>query len=251
MDALFQIALDQMTFLDSLPVKQVGFQGKELRLDQVINMVKRELTGILGFLDKGIAFAMKDMREVLDGARAAAAGAMTMEVYLALMPTLHARMFRNLVPLLWESVLNVIKGALGKALMPVMGAIGGPLGAVTGKKDGAFDKAFGFVDKAKQIVDRAKEAKDLIDEGFKASTDPDKDNLGKWRNLGRGLEDNALGGGTEVAVDMTFPFPSRKNKGTAQAIPPADYDSVEPEWKDDEAEDAEPQPPANGQSAAQ
>jgi hypothetical protein len=248
-DAIIELPFTYLTFLED--VRTFGFDvalpGKTVRLspEVLIFHIKRLITEQLAFMDPAVAFAMKDFHKLLTDARTMAGdNALTMEAYLALVPSLHARMFRNLLLPFWTAMMNAVKGGLAQALGPVLGAIGGPFGG-----DGAFNKAYGVMDKAQQGIARAGEVIDQIGKGFAISPTDDK-SIKEWENLGRDFTDPANPWGSPTASSLDVVFPARKTKGKGKAITKDTLDTVAATHKWEEAlDEAAAAPPTNGAAA--
>jgi hypothetical protein len=71
-----------------------------------------------GALDAVVGWAMRDLHRMLMGVRSTAkdANALTMEVYLGLLPALFARLFRNIFFPIWDLLLHQGMSALNDAL---------------------------------------------------------------------------------------------------------------------------------------
>lgn len=94
-------------------------QGVTVSVEALIARAKEFVAReIGGALDGICAYAMRDMHGMLIGVRNTAKenGALTMEVYLGLLPVLFARLFRNIFFPVWDLLLHQGMGELSKAL---------------------------------------------------------------------------------------------------------------------------------------
>jgi hypothetical protein len=235
-DAIIELPFTYLTFLND--VRAMGFDlalpGRTVRLspEVLIFHLKRLITEQLGFMNEAVSFAMADFYRLLTDARTMAGdGAFTMEAYLALVPSLHARMFRNLLLPFWSAMMNAVKGGLAQALGPVLGAIGGPFGG-----DGAFNEAYKGLDYAQQGIARAGEVVDQLGKKFEIAPGDDK-SIEEWQNLGRDFTDPANPFGSPTVSSLDAVFPNRKTKGKGRAITQDELDTVAANHKWEEAID--------------
>jgi len=94
-------------------------QGFTLNVEALIARAKEFIAReIGGALDGVIGFAMRDLHGMIMGVRATAkdANALTMEVYLGLLPALFARIFRNIFFPIWDLLLHQGMKALSDAI---------------------------------------------------------------------------------------------------------------------------------------
>jgi len=224
---LKEFNLDQyIDFVDQPIPSLAGGDPIQLSTRNLFENLRDKLIAQLGFMDAGIAFAMKSFYDLLGKARADIGDSKTrsMEVYLALVPTLHATMFRNLLLPFWGSLQNAVKEALGGALAPVMDELGA---------GGFVGDFYETVDTAQQIAARAQEAITLLDSGIGTH------NIDKVMALGRDTNDpnttQLFDRGDVSDVGKANPFGDRNIMVSAGEVDDAQREAVKPDlqWKDD------------------
>jgi hypothetical protein len=239
-------ALNLDKYIDIMPNQKIpslsGGDPVILSTRALFENMRDMLIDQLSFMDAAVEYAMVSFYDLLDKTRQELRGPQTnaMEPYLALIPTLHATMFRNLLLPFWEAMQKAVKSALGQALGPVLKELGA---------DGFLGDVFEVVDTAQAVADRAKEAIDLISGPGGVGTH----NLGSVAALGRDLDEtdkDAAFGNQGGAVGVANPFGGRESKVTAGDVTQAHRDTVKPDlkWDPDAAvnekgPDTEPPPP--------
>lgn len=219
-----------LSFLDTIRGFHFGLQifgpiDKELSGEALFQRAKELLDNELGpHLDPIIELLMRDFAKVLEGARLSAQGSMTMEVYLARLPTLYALLFRKTFFPVWDLLVHTVFKAVSDVLDPM-----------TGKVAELANKAKGIVDTVRTGLLRAKNvAVTALTQGIQGGLGGT--NLGAYRDAMKSV----LGDPTApppVAPLQGFPFPDRKTHGSGTAVDDDTLKKVEPDdkWKDDAA----------------
>lgn len=248
-------ALDLNKYIDAptftIPLLSGGTQKLSLR--GLFERAKDLLIEQLGFMDAAVQWSMKDFASLLNSARGLmGANAHTMEPYLALVPTLHAVMFRNLLLPFWTAMINAFKSAVGEALAPVMKEIAGP--------GGFMHDVYNAADAAGKIAQRVKDVKDFITDGMNFNQSNIGSKINQIKGFGDDLADpTADPFAKDNSITSLSPFPNRVPNASAVAITQADRDKVEPDlkWSEQDAvnEDgddltAQPQPGQGGNGGA-
>ncbi len=236
--------LDLNKYIDDLPTVPIpslaGGDPVEVSVRNLFENLRDMLIEQLAFMDPVIAFATDSFYQLLLKTRMSLSDYKTrsMEPYLALIPTLHATMFRNVFLGFMEALRNAVKDAVADMLAPVLGALGA---------DGILGDAFEAADTMQSIAKRADEAMQLM-------KNVGTGDIMKVAALGRDLDstDKKSAFGDQGAVGVASPFGSRKSKVSAKAIVQRDRDTVTPDLKWDpdadvnqEGPDTEPPPPSS------
>lgn len=217
--------IDAPTF--SIPLLNGGSQVLSLR--GLFERAKDLLIEQLGFMDVAVEWTMKGFSSLLNSARGLmGANAHSMEPYLALVPTLHAVMFRNLLLPFWTAMINAFKSAVGEALAPVMKEIAGP--------GGFMHDVYNAADTAGKIAQRAKDVKDFITDGMNFDQSNIGSKIAQIKGFGDDLADPTANPFQNDDVNSLSPFPNRVTSASAVAITQADRDEVEPDLKWSEAD---------------
>ncbi|MEM9694043.1 MAG: hypothetical protein AAGA56_15960 [Myxococcota bacterium] len=231
-DALLQIPfdhIDALGYLENLDFS-VPLPGRDpiaITGPGLIGMLKKLLHERLSFLDGAVAYAMKDVAaELSDARRRAGRESHTMELYLAVMPALHARLFRNILLPFWGALEGAINGALAQALSGVTGSVTG----VMGTAHNVVHYVDQYAGRAQDLA-RGGEVRDIIERagaGFEAVDQP-------WAE--------------ETATPSAFGtlFVNRKTAATA-SVTESEIQAVEAKWNPDApANEEEPNPGASGE----
>jgi len=136
-DALIELPFKYLSFMRSaratsfsLP-SPTGGADIDLNADALVFQIKKLFTEKMTFLDVALKYAIADVYdELVDARRRAGALSASMEAYLAILPDLHARMFRNLLLPFWSAMEDAINGALTGVLGDALGGATGGLGSV-------------------------------------------------------------------------------------------------------------------------
>ncbi|MEM6787374.1 MAG: hypothetical protein AAF715_07630 [Myxococcota bacterium] len=212
---------------------KLNLQGKALSPWALLEPAQKAAVDRAGFLDVATGFAMRDMVEVLLSARARAGSeAMTMEAYLAVLPSLHARMFRNVFLPFWGFVEDILNGALADGLGQVLGAA-----------TGFLNKGQEVLGMAGEIRDRIKKAEKLMESTEIGTSGTNVDEWGGVFAALRGDDPSGAGAGRGPgAGGRPALFGGRTSSGNA-TVDDAVIDKVAPEHRwDPEAPADEPDP---------
>lgn len=240
LDKLVEIGMSSLSVLDQFRQLSFGLPGRTLNMDAILSNALKELKKQLGFLDDVVAMAMVQVEERLVAARATALPGLTMEAYLAELPSLHARMFRNVFFPFWDLFVEAVLGPIGEALAGMLGPAG--------------DFLMGAQSRLRQAKDMLGKAKRLIDAAF-SEHELDAANAG---NVGDPFVQALRSQYTDpdrldqdlARTDKYFPFPGRTPKGIGEPITPADHDAVAPNLCWDEAVEPTPAESADATPAA-
>ncbi len=178
------------------------------------------------YLDPIVAKVMKHFADTLEAARstALAANAMTMEVYLARLPTLFALLFRMTFFPMWDLMVQTIFKPVTDLLDPM-----------TNDLDGLRNKAQGIVHTVRHCLDSAKRlVDDALGQGLNVGIGGS--NLGQYAS---DVADHIVDPTKPAAPDaakIAFPFSSRKDTGSADPIALAKLSQIEMKWQQGGAE---------------
>jgi hypothetical protein len=194
------------------PPMQLGLRG-------LITKARDWLIGQMSFLDVAIGYAMKSFHTILIKASTLTdANSLAMEPLLAIIPSLHATLFRNVFLPFWTLLRDAIKRGAAAVLGPVLRQL---------DYGGAMGTLYDAVDKVDQVASRAQRARDLLAGGVNLQ------NAGQLGQLGAPLVDASgaqrFGGGG--AVLNLSPLPNRKTLVRAAPIPLKDHYAVKPNLK--------------------
>ena len=234
-DQVCERLLQAVGFLDQFRAMNINILGKQLSGEALVNRGKEFLAEkITPVLDPIINYAASRLSILLEGARRDALttggpAAMTMEVYLALLPSAAALLFRNVFFPIWDLLKNTVFAAITDALTPGLDKVD----EIAGKAKGYVDDVRTGLTKAQNLYDAA--TTHGLDAGLDGvNTQPYEDALNS------GLAPEAAGLGPATAV--RFPLASREAKGKAAGISAEVLQQVEPDNKWDTAEAADGAP---------
>ncbi|MCA9623679.1 MAG: hypothetical protein KC731_31875, partial [Myxococcales bacterium] len=135
----------------------INWPSGNLSAAPILAELKSILADELGpYLDPVVEYLMAGLAKRLQASRAwAGPKAMTMEVYLAQLPSELALMFRNTFGPIWELITDTLMGVINNALAKVLG----PVANVVGVAQDGLGKITGAIDDAKQ---KAQELQDHV-----------------------------------------------------------------------------------------
>jgi hypothetical protein len=209
----------------------------EALYQRAMEFLNEELTP---HLDGIVELLMKDFARRLEDARVSALDdSLTMEVYLGLLPSLHALLFRKTFFPIWDLMVNTIFSPVSKAVQ-----------GVTGKIGDVASSALGVVQTVRTDVLRVKKVIDTaLTEG--ANVGLGGTNLDKYADdLASKVADPT--GASTPGESSAFPFTFRKTSCTSKVIDDATLQAVTAldKWRDDEPVGGPVAPAAKGGAAA-
>lgn len=217
-------ALGINEYIDYLePIEIPSLSGGDPTVISARNLfenLRDKLIAQLGFMDVAVEFAMGSFYDLLLDTRRDLGR--SMEAYIALIPTLHATMFRNLLLPFWGAMQKAVKGALANVMGPVLEQLG---------VGGAFGDIHTAIDDVQQVAQRVQEVQDFLGkEGSRGAEDlAELEDLFSDPTEGDAKGDFGNQGGD---VGKASPFGSRRErKVTTAEITQADRDAVAPDLK--------------------
>ncbi len=214
-------------------------QGFTINVEALIGRAKEFIAReIGGALDGIIGWCTRDLHGMLMGVRATAkeASALTMEVYLGLLPALFARMFRNIFFPVWDLLLHQGMKALSDAI--------------------GFDndEALRMIRMARrqvQIVQSTMEKASKLLEGGIHLLGKDPQVKGDREIIKSMLDLPKLGEADAIADPLAawFPLPSRKAEVSAARVTDEHFTAVEPDlkWKEENPDETIKAAPKDGE----
>jgi hypothetical protein len=170
-------------------------------------------------LDPLVEATMKSFAAQLEGARKASQPGMTMEVYLAQLPSLQALLFRKTFFPLWDLMVSTIFKGVSDLLDPM-----------TGRAEDLAKKAHGIVDTVRTGLLRAEGvAHTALTEGLTGALSGT--NMGNYAKALAATLPSEKPPAAVTAAATTFPLPSRKTTATGTAVDAAMLAKVAPNDK--------------------
>jgi hypothetical protein len=210
-DQVCEKLLQAVGFIDEFRNLGISIQGKYISGEALVARAKEFLSEkVSPVLEPIVTYAVGNLHGKLEMARRHAIQtggrqAMSMEVYLAMLPTVTAQLFRNTFFPIWDLLKNTVFGAITDALSPGLDAVN----EATGQAKGYVDDVRTGLTKAKALYDTA------MTKGFDADeTGIDGQPYEDAWNTGLAPEEQGLG----PASKERFPLPRRLSKGKASPI---------------------------------